>query len=61
MRCSATAKGPNEVSADSLRGGPETLEHFSSDMPRFSWADYELQRDHGETDEEYEARLNVFS
>jgi len=30
-------------------------------MPRFSWADYELQRDHGETDEEYEARLNVFS
>jgi len=38
----------------------ETLEEIALDMPRFSLADYELQRDPGETDEEYKARLNLF-
>ena len=38
----------------------ETLEEIASDMPRFNLADYELQRDPGETNEEYEAGLNLF-
>ncbi len=38
----------------------ETLEGIGSDMPRFSLARYEMQRDPGETDKEYEARLNLF-
>lgn len=38
----------------------ETLKEIASDMPRFSLADYELQRDPGEADEEYNARLNLF-
>jgi hypothetical protein len=38
----------------------ETLEEIVPDMPGFSLADYELQRDPGETNEEYKARLNLF-
>ena len=38
----------------------ETLKEVASDMPRFSLADYELQRDPGETNDEYNARLNLF-
>jgi hypothetical protein len=31
-----------------------------SEMPRFSLDEYEMQRDPGETDEHYEARLDLF-
>lgn len=38
----------------------ETLEALAPEMPRFSLDHYELQRDPGETDEEYEAREGLF-
>lgn len=37
----------------------DTLNDFS-DVPRFSLDDYEMQRDPSETDEHYEARLDLF-
>jgi hypothetical protein len=37
----------------------DTLNSFS-ELPRFSLDEYELQRDPDETDEEYQARLNLF-
>jgi hypothetical protein len=36
----------------------ETLEEIASDMPRFSLANYELQRDPGEATAQFEALLN---
>jgi hypothetical protein len=38
----------------------ETLEELAAHMPRFSLDHYEMQRDPGETDEEYEARKSLF-
>lgn len=38
----------------------KTLEDRALDMPRFTLDHYEMQRDPGETDEEYEARLRLF-
>lgn len=38
----------------------ETLSDVASHMPRFSLDDYEMQRDPGETDEEYERRKSLF-
>jgi hypothetical protein len=38
----------------------ETLEELSGHLPRFSLDHYEMQRDPGETDQEYEARKSLF-
>lgn len=38
----------------------ETISDLSSHMPRFSLDHYEMQRDPGETDEEYEDRKSLF-
>lgn len=38
----------------------EALTDLSSHMPRFSLDHYEMQRDPGETDEEYEDRKSLF-
>lgn len=35
------------------------FENFS-EMPRFTLDEYEMQRDPNETDEEYQARLDLF-
>jgi len=38
----------------------ETLEELAVHTPRFSLDHYNMQRDPGETDEEYEARKSLF-
>jgi hypothetical protein len=38
----------------------ETLEGLAGHAPQFSLGHYEMQRDPGETDEEYEARKSLF-
>jgi hypothetical protein len=46
-----------------IRGRAEYLEAFSdlsAHMPRFSLDTYDLQRDPGETDAEYEERKSLF-
>ena len=52
----ATETQAGEVNAESI----ETLDDFSRLMPRFSLDHYELQRDPGETDEQYKARKSLF-
>jgi hypothetical protein len=38
----------------------ETLEELTAHMPRFSLDRYEMHRDPGESEEEYEARKSLF-
>jgi hypothetical protein len=38
----------------------EALDDLSTHLPRFSLDHYEMQRDPGETDEEYEDRKSLF-
>jgi hypothetical protein len=38
----------------------DTFEDLSAGMPRFSLKHYKPQRDPGETDEEFEARVSLF-
>jgi hypothetical protein len=38
----------------------DTLEELAPSMPSFSLANYEMQRDPGETEEEYEGRKSLF-
>jgi hypothetical protein len=38
----------------------EAVGELTLDIPRFSLAHYEMQRDPGETDDEFEVRLKLF-